>query len=161
MLQILATAFSYVIRFFSVDKLVGGLLGFFSSSGPLIGFFIWIGKKLSLKALFIPVQWASVGALFLAKVASLAVVISLVSFIYNKVHYILDSLSTVFQGNIYLDTSYKILQSIGFIDAVYDSFTSLSFVWFSVLILIVSKHIFNSLKLISDELFKIGLLVNQ
>jgi len=161
MLGLIANGFVSAFRFFFGTKFISFILGFFTSTGPFISFFIWIGKKLSFKAIILPVQWASVGALFVAKVASLTVVISLISYIYNEFHTILDTLSTVFQGNVYLDTAYKVLQSIGFIDALYSSFTNFSFVWFSVLILVVSKYIFNSLKLLSDELFKIGLLVGE
>ena len=151
--------FMRIIGFLGLNKLVPLLLGFFSSSGPLALFFLWIGKKLSLKALILPIQFVVVGALFTAKVSFFISAFALVSYTYNTFHSLINFLNTSFVLNNGLGVAYKVLESIGFINALFDTFTSLSFVWFSVLSLIVAKFVLHSIKLISDELFKIGLLL--
>lgn len=150
-----------LISFSGIGSLVGSLLGFFSSAGPIAAFFLWIGKKVSIKALVLPLQFAVMGALVTAKVSFLVASISLVIWIYNKFHDLINLVDSVASLNNALGTAYNVLQSIGFIDALFDTFSSLSYVWLSVLILIVSKFVLHSLKLASDEMFKIGLLLGQ
>lgn len=152
---------SRVFTFFGFNKISGTLLGFFSSAGPIAGFFLWIGKKVSIKALVLPLQFSVMGALVVAKVAFLVASISLVLWIYNKFHELMDLVGTVSTLDNAIGTAYNVLQSIGFIDALFDTFSSLSYIWLSVLILLVSKFVLHSLKLASDEMFKIGLLLGQ
>jgi hypothetical protein len=150
-----------VLSWAGLNKLSGWLLGFLSSSGPLAGFFLWIGKKISIKALVLPLQFVVMGALITFKVTFLIASISLVSWLYNRFHFLMDSLNGFISTDNVLGIAWSVLQSIGFVDALFDTFSSLSFVWFSVLILLVSKFVLHSLKLASDEMFKIGLLMGQ
>jgi len=158
---LIVRAITWVFGRFGVGSLVGSLLGFFSSTGPLVGMFLWIGKKISIKALVLPLQFAVMGALVVAKVSFLIAAISLVLWLYNQFHSLITLVENVATLNNAIGTAYNVLQSIGFIDALFDTFTSLSYVWLSVLILIVSKFVLHSLKLASDEMFKIGLLLGQ
>ena len=158
---IIINALRSLFTFFGLKKVVGYILGFFSSAGPFVGFFVWIGKKFGIKAVILPIQFAALGSLVVAKVAFLLAAISLVTWVYNQVHALFSALGNYVVADNLFGISYKVLESIGFIDAFYDTFTSLSFVWFSVLILIVSKFVMHSLKLASDEIFKIGLLMES
>jgi len=159
--SLIYNAFLAVFRFFGFGTLVGDLLGLFSGAGPIVAFFLWIGKKISIKALVLPLQFAVMGALITAKVTFLIACISLVLWIYNQFHTLMDGLNALVSMNNSIGTAYKLLESIGFVDALFDTFSSLSFVWISVLILLVSKFVLHSLKLASDEMFKIGLLLGQ
>jgi len=152
---------SRVFTYFGLGKISSLLLGFFSGAGPIAAFFLWIGKKVSIKALVLPLQFAVMGALVVAKVAFLVASISLVLWIYNKFHELMDLIGTVSALDNAIGTAYNVLQAIGFIDALFDTFSSLSYIWLSVLILLVSKFVLHSLKLASDEMFKIGLLLGQ
>ena len=158
---LIVNAISLVFRFFGLNKLVGFLLAFFSSSGPLITFFLWIGKKISIKALVLPIQFAVMGSLFTAKLAFLVTAVSLVSWLYNRIHDLINLINSIGSLDNAIGTAWSVLQSIGFADAFFNTLSSLSFIWFSVLILIVSKFVLHSLKLASDEMFKIGLLLGQ
>lgn len=148
-------------RFFGLDKFVGLLLGFFSSTGPIAVFFLWIGKKIAIKAFVLPLQFTVMGALVVAKISFLVASISLVLWIYNKFHELMDLIGNVATLDNSIGTAYNVLQAIGFIDALFDTFSGLSYIWLSVLILLVSKFVLHSLKLASDEMFKIGLLLGQ
>lgn len=148
-------------RFFGLDKVTGALLGLFSSAGPFAMFFLWLGKKVSVKALVLPLQFAVMGALITAKVSFLIASISLVLWIYNQFHSLMDLLTSVVSLDGAIGTAWSVLQSIGFVDALFDTFSSLSYIWLSILILLVSKFVLHSLKLASDEMFKIGLLLGQ
>ena len=161
MFGLIVSAISIVFRFFGLNKLFGYLLAFFSSAGPLAAFFLWIGKKVSIKALVLPLQFAVMGALVTAKVSFLIASISLVLWIYNKFHELMDLISGIVAVDNVIGVAYNVLQAIGFIDALFDTFSSLSYIWLSVLILLVSKFVLHSLKLASDEMFKIGLLLGQ
>ena len=139
--------------------LVGLLLGFFSSSGPIAAFFVWIGQKVVIKGIILPIQFAVMGALVTAKVAFLIALLTLVLWVYNAIHSFFENLPSLITSSPLLDVSYKLLQSIGFMDAFYNAFSSFTFVWVSLLLLIVSKIAVHSLKDASDEFFKIAILL--
>lgn len=141
--------------------LVSSLLGFFSSAGPIASLFVWIGQKITIKALVLPIQFAVMGALVVAKVAFITAIIALILWVYNTLHDILDNLSSLMSSSQALEIGYKLLQSIGFIDAFYNAFSSFTFVWVSLLALLVSKIALHSLKDASDEFFKIGILLGM
>jgi hypothetical protein len=144
-----------------MPALISTLLGFFSSTGPIASLFLWLGKKLSVKAIILPIQFTAMGALVTAKIAFLTTAISLVFWVYNRIHDLFDMIDGFVNSDGLLSVSFQVLRSIGFIDAFVDTFTSLSFVIVSALSLLVAKYALHSLKLASDELFKIGLLLGQ
>lgn len=147
-----------VFRFFGLNKVSGILI---SLGAPLAQFFIWIGKKISIKTIVLPAQFAVMGALFTAKIAFLVTSVSLIAWIYNRFHDLMNLVNSIDISSDFLGTAWSVLQSIGFVDAFFDSMANLSYIWVSVLVLLVSRFVLHSLKMASDELFKIGLLLGQ
>ena len=141
--------------------LVSTLLGFFSSTGPIAMFFLWIGKKFASKALIMPIQFMVIGALVVSRVAFLIAVLTLLATVYNALKDILNNLSSLFAVNELMSYIYLLMRSIGLIDAVVDAFSLFSLTFTALLILFISKVALNALKLASDEFFKIGLLLQQ
>lgn len=144
-----------------VGGLVRTLLGFFSSSGPLAMFFLWIGKKFASKALIMPIQITVIGALVVAKVAFLIAVLTLLATIYNALKDILNNLPTLLTQNELMSSVYLLMRSIGLIDAIQDAFSFFSLTFGALLLLFISKVVLHSLKDASDEFFKIGVLLQQ
>lgn len=155
---IIFNALSSIFRFFGLNKVTGILIGL---GAPLSQFFIWLGKKISIKAIVLPVQYAVMGALFTAKISFLISAVSLILWIYNRFHDLMSLINGINLNNEILSTAWSVLQSIGLVDALYDTLSSFSFIWVSILILLISKFVLHALKLASDELFKIGLLLGQ
>lgn len=141
--------------------LISSLLGFFSSAGPIAGFFVWIGQKVTVKALVLPIQFAVMGALVVAKLAFIGSLITLILWVYNTLHSALENLPSLMTSSQALQIGYNLLQSVGFIDAFMNAFASFTFVWVSLLALLVAKIALHSLKDASDEFFKIGILLGM
>jgi hypothetical protein len=134
------------------------LLGFFGLSGPIASFFIYIGKKIAVKSLILPIQFIIVGALFTAKVSMLIALISLIYIIYTSFNDLINYINAL-ETNTALDIPLKILDSLGIISAVYDTVTVFTVPLVSLLVIYVTKYFIESLKLASDEFFKIGMLL--
>jgi hypothetical protein len=139
--------------------LVSSLLGFFSSSGPLAMFFLWIGKKFASKALILPIQFLVVGALVVAKVAFLIAVLTLLATLYNMLNDLISQLPTLLTQNDLISLAYNLMRAVGLIDAVKDAFAVFNVVFIALLLLFISKVVLHSLKDASDEFFKIGVLL--
>ncbi len=163
MFAVIRSALMFVLKFFRLDKVISYLLGFFSSAGPIASFFAFIGKKLAIKAIILPIQFVFLGALVVARIAFFTSLLSLIFWVYNRFHDVLILLNSnvVSDTSSFIYISWQVLQSIGFVDALFNSLQSLSFVWFTILILFVSKLVLSSLKDFSDEYFKIGLLLED
>lgn len=144
-----------------MPALVSTLLGFFSSAGPIAGFFVWIGKKVTIKAIILPIQYAVVGALVTAKVAFLIASMTLVLWFYNQLNLIFQYIENLTNVNAQWEIIIQVLRAIGLIGAFMDVFSTLSFLIVSILLLMVSKLVLHSLKLASDEFFKIGMLLSN
>jgi len=140
-------------------QLISMLLGFFTTRGPIAMFFVWIGKKIFTKSTAITAQITIVILLFTAKIAFLSLLVNFVLSIYNAISSIIgyiDNLSL--DSN--LSTSYKILESIGLIDAIIDVFDLFNISFTALLIYFVTRYLIDSLKMMSDEFYKIGVLLN-
>lgn len=142
-----------------MPALVTTLLGFFSSTGPLATFLLWIGKKFASKALILPIQFTVVGALVVAKVAFLVALLTLLSTIYNMIKDFLNQLPSLMSQSEIMVYSYNFMRSIGLIDAFMDAFSLFTVLFVSLLLLFISKVALHALKDASDEFFKIGVLL--
>ncbi len=141
-----------------MTKLIGFLLSIFSLSGPVASFFLWIGKKIALKPLVLPIQYSIVGALFVFKISFLISVMTLLLTFYLRFNDLLDYFQSLFSFDVF-EIPLSILRSIGLIDAFIDVFTLYSVSFVSLILLFVSKYFIQSLKLASDEFYKIGMLL--
>jgi len=140
--------------------LIGIILGFFSSTGPIVAFFVWIGKSIAVKGVTLGIQFAVVGALVVAKLAFLTTLITLVVYLYNKMDFFFNYLVSISNNSAFV-LPIKMLNSIGLIQALVDSLAMFQYVIITMLVLFVSKFVLSSLKIASDEFYKIGMLLNS
>ncbi|MDY3204475.1 MAG: hypothetical protein RBR70_05330 [Arcobacter sp.] len=141
-----------------MPALIAALLGFFSTTGPIASFFYSIGKKLTLTALIMPIQIALVGALVTAKVSMLVAIVTLIVWIYNQFIVVLNLINTQISSSI-LEIPVKVLQSLGLIQAMNETFALFSLVFIPLLLAFISKLAVSSLQSLSDEYYKIGVLL--
>ena len=139
--------------------MVSRIVGFFSAVGPLASFFVWIGKKFAIKGVVLPIQLAVLGALVVAKVAFLIVILTLLATIYNLITSFLDSIPSLLSSDTILALALQVMQSIGLIDAISDAFSVFTILFTALLVLFISKVVLHSLKDDSDDFFKIGILL--
>lgn len=138
--------------------LITRLLGFFSLTGPLATFFYMIGKKLALTSLIVPLQIALIGALIVARVSLVTAITTLIILVYNKMNDVITQFES-FAFNAVLSVPFKILQSMGIIQAFQETFAFFSLVFASLLLAFLGKLAVSSLQSISDEYYKIGVLL--
>jgi hypothetical protein len=143
-----------------VPALVSSLLGWFGAGGVILSFFAWIGKKISVKAILLPFQFAVVGLLFVHRMALLTAFITMLVYIYNGIVSLLSFINTnIFTSAFALPV--QILQSVGFFQALNDVFATFSFLLVTILVMYVTKAIIESVKLMSDEFFKISMMISS
>lgn len=141
-----------------MPTLIAYLLGFFSTTGPIASFFYSIGKKLTLTTIILPIQIALIGALVVARVSMLVALLTLIIWIYNQFNMVLSFIDTQLSSSI-LEIPVKVLQSLGLIQAMDEAFALLTFVFIPLLLVFISKIAVNSLQSLSDEYYKIGVLL--
>lgn len=141
-----------------MTKLVGILLGFFSFSGPIVQFFLWIGKKLTVTSLILPIQITLIGAIITFRISLATGLITLIIYAYNKTNDLLEFVNLEISSSI-LTVPYQVLQSLGVISALSDFFSVFTFVFIALLSAIIAKIAVVSLSQISDEFYKIGVLL--
>jgi hypothetical protein len=135
------------------------LIGLLTNLIPtIVSFFANMAKKLTLTAIIVPIQITFLIALYVAKFAFLTTVVTLIIWLYNRV---VDLTSMI--NALGVDSNFSLvfdfLRSIGFIQALNETFAYFSFVLVSFLLLFLSKVAISSLQLISDEYYKIGVLL--
>lgn len=133
--------------------------GFFTGGGAIASFFAWIGVKFSSKAVIVGVQISTIVLLFAARVAFLLSVLEFARLTYNYINRFLDGLNTIFNSDSLLSVGFKVLQSIGVLDAFYDAFTIFNVLFPALLLAWVLKFAYHTSKMTSDEFFKIGILL--
>ena len=138
--------------------LITRLLGFFSLTGPLATFFYMIGKKLSITAVILPIQITLIGALIVARVSLATAITTLIILIYNKFNDVITQFESFAISSV-LSVPFKILQSMGIIQAFQETFAFFSLVFASLLLAMLGKLAVYSLQSISDEYYKIGVLL--
>jgi hypothetical protein len=138
--------------------LITRLLGFFSLTGPLATFFYMIGKKLSLTSLILPIQITLIGALIVARISLATAITTLIILVYNKMNDVITQFES-FAFNAVLNVPFKIMQSMGIIQAFQETFAFFSLVFASLLLAFLGKLAVSSLQSISDEYYKIGVLL--
>jgi hypothetical protein len=121
-----------------MPALISTLLGFFSFAGPIAKFFLWIGKKVTITALILPLQITLIGAIITARLALLTAFITLILFIYNKFTQLMSFVDTKLSSD-FLTTPYKILQSLGVIDALSDFYASFTIVFVTLILPLLLK----------------------
>lgn len=141
-----------------MPTLISLLTGFFGAGGAIVNFFSIIFKKISITAIIMPIQITLLLSLYTAKISFLTALVTLVVWVYNRVVIILNIINNL-GVNDNFSTVILFLKSIGFIQALNETFAYFSALLVSILVLILSKIVTNSLQSIADEYFKIGVLL--
>jgi hypothetical protein len=139
--------------------MVKAVLWFFSGVGFLAEYIVRLGKAFFVSGAILTMQFAVVGALVSVRISYLFTIVTIVLWIYNTAVELFQLIDSTYTDTfLYLPIS--ILQSIGFIDALVLMFSSFSYIFVSLLVLFISKFVLNSVQSISDEYFKIAVLIN-
>ncbi|MDY0015097.1 MAG: hypothetical protein RBS13_02710 [Bacteroidales bacterium] len=136
------------------------IAAFFSSTGPIAAFFIYISKKIGIKTFTLSIQYTLVSVLIVSKLAFVGILVSFVIFIFNRIQMLLDYI-TELQFDSAFSLPLDILKSMGFFDALSFAFSTFQFVVTTALILFIYKFFLAAVKPLSDELFKLSVLLNQ
>lgn len=127
----------------------------------MFGIFGWLGKALLSKSLFVPLQLAVSLALILAHISMLAFFLYAIVFIYNKYNEFLQLIADLSEGTELLAIALNIMQSMGIINAFNDVFSLFSPFIIGYLVYRSLLIVYHSFQATSNELFKVGVLVQQ
>ncbi len=129
---------------------------------PAIGMVIgWIIKKITSKAFFLGIQITVSTTLIIAHVSLVGFFLFAIGFVYNKYNDLLNVINNMSTQSDLLSTAMNIMQSIGLIKAFNDVFAIFSPFLLAYLVYRVTLAVFNAYERTSNEVFKIGVLVQQ
>lgn len=124
----------------------------------IISFFANNFKKITLTSVIVPIQISFLIALYVAKFAFLTFMVTIIVWLYNRIVYTLNLINNL-DTNTDFELVIQFLKSIGFIQAINDTFAYFSYILVSFLVLMLTKIIINSMQSIVDEYYKIGVLI--
>lgn len=142
-----------------IGGLISGISGIIAAGGPLMAFFLWIGKKLVLKFSVTTVQIGLTTAFFVSKVLLLVSILNVIRLIYNKLKLTFDSIPTTIASDNISSLSYNLLQSLGVIDALIDAFAVFVSVFVPILLIYLTKIATNALKQIKEDFRDISMMM--
>lgn len=135
------------------------LLGFLTNLIPtIIAFFANMAKKITLTSIIVPIQISFLITLYIAKFAFLTFIVTIIVWLYNRIVYVFDLINNL-NSNSYFELIIQFLKSIGFIQALNDTFAYFSYVLISFMVLMLTKIFISSMQSIVDEYYKIGVLI--
>jgi len=137
-------------------QLIGG---FFTGGGAIASFFAWIGVKFTSKAVIVGIQITRISVLVVAYVAFLSKIIEFSTKTINYINTFLEDMPSHFYSDDILSLGFKVLQSIGIIDALNDAFAIFNILFPLLLLAWVGKFSYLIYKILSDEFYKLGSLL--
>lgn len=143
----------------SVGSFFARVWGFFSAGGPLMAFFVWIGKKLVMKFGMVQVQLVLTGLFFASKAFFLLSILDLIRRVYNTFKELFDTLPSTVSSSPSFELPFKIFQSLGIVDALVDAFSFFVLVFSSLLLIYILKVATKALQQIKDDFHKISMLM--
>ena len=105
-----------------------------------------------------PFQFVVVALLFIHRIALLTSFITIGIYLYNGIVELLEYINTTIFSTAFA-VPVQILQSVGFFQALNDVFATFSFLFVALLVMYVTKAIIASIQLMSDEFFKIAMMI--
>jgi len=140
-------------------KAIKIIAGWFGLDGAISALFAWIGVKFTTKTLVVGSQISTIIILFAARAAFLIAVLQFAKLTLNSLSLLFNSLPLMLTSDSILSTAYLVMQSIGLIDALMNSFSLFNTLFLSLLTAWVLKFAYHTSKMTSDELFKLGMLL--
>ncbi len=124
----------------------------------IISFFANMAKKITLTSIIVPIQISFLITLYIAKFAFLTFIVTIIVWLYNRIVYVFTLINNL-DTNTNFDLVIQFLKSIGFIQALNDTFAYFSYVLVSFMVLMLTKIFINAMQSIVDEYYKIGVLI--
>ena len=124
-------------------------------------FFAWLSGKILAKSILTGIYVTVTTMLIAGHIAMMAFFGYAILFIFNRYNDFMNLLSTFDGFHPLLAITINILQSVGIINAFNDVFSIFSPFIISYLGYRVALVVYHSWKITSDELFKIGVLIQQ
>lgn len=124
----------------------------------IISFFANMAKKITLTSIIVPIQISFLITLYIAKFAFLTFLVTIIVWLYNRIVYVFTLINNL-DTNTNFDLVIQFLKSIGFIQALNDTFAYFSYVLVSFMVLMLTKIFINAMQSIVDEYYKIGVLI--
>lgn len=144
-----------------VSGLIALFRGWFGAGGVLAVFFGHLGVKLSAKSVAIAWQVATIMALFSSRVAFGVAVFEVGRLVHNYINFIVDQIPTLMTQNEIMTLAYTFMRSVGLLDAFNDAFVIFNSFIVAVFVAFLARFIYHSIKLTSDEYFKLSVLIQQ
>lgn len=123
-----------------------------------ISFFGNMFKKITLTSVIVPIQISFLIALYIVKFSFLTFLVTIIVWLYNRLVYVFTLINNL-NTNTNFELVIQFLKSIGFIQALNDTFAYFSYVLVSFMVLMLTKILINSMQSIVDEYYKIGVLI--
>ena len=142
-----------------VTGFISTVSGFFASGGPLLAFFVWIGKKLVAKFAIVSMQFALTTAYFISKSLFLLGVLNVLRLTYNKLRELISSIPASSSSDTSYSLAYNVFQSLGIIDAFIDAFSVFVSLFLPILLIYISKVALQALADIKEDFRKLGMLM--
>ena len=117
-----------------------------------------IFKKITLTSVIVPLQITFLIALYIAKFAFLTFMVTIIVWLYNRIVYVFDLINNL-NTNTDFELVIQFLKSIGFIQALNDTFAYFSYILVSFMVLMLTKIFISAMQSIVDEYYKIGVLI--
>lgn len=124
----------------------------------VISFFGNMFKKITLTSVIVPIQISFLIALYIVKFSFLTFLVTIIVWLYNRLVYVFTLINNL-NTNSNFELVIQFLKSIGFIQALNDTFAYFSYVLVSFMVLMLTKILINSMQSIVDEYYKIGVLI--
>lgn len=135
------------------------ILGFLTNIIPtIIAYFANMAKKITLTSIIVPIQITFLIALYIAKFAFLTFMVTIIVWLYNRIVYVFDLINNL-NSNTDFELVIQFLKSIGFIQALNDTFAYFSYILVSFMVLMLTKIFISAMQSIVDEYYKIGVLI--
>ena len=143
-----------------VADAIATISGWFVAGGVVASFFARIGILITTKVLVVPIHLSLMAVMTVARIVFLTAVITFILKVWNMIKKFFVDIPTFFSGNDILSTAFQVLQSIGFIDALSTALSELSLLFVSIFLIIIAKLVLHISEYVSNEFFKLGLLLS-
>lgn len=136
-------------------------LGWFGNGGAIATFFGHLGIKLTAKSVAVAWQIATIIALTTSRVAFVYAIFEVARLVYNYINHFVTTLPSYLTASDISSLAYSLMRSIGLVDAFMDAFVLFNALYIAIIIAYLAHFSFHTLKIASDEYFKLSVLIQQ
>lgn len=136
-------------------------LGWFGSGGAVAILFAHLGAKITAKSAAIAWQIVSIALLFFSRLTFGYAVFEVLRLSFNALNYFVTSIPTYLTSSSIGTLAYTLMRSIGLIDAFNDAFVIFNTLFIAIVMAYLTRFAFQTVKMTSDEYFKLSVLIQQ